>query len=310
MSGYTATLMIQVLLSTFNGARYLQPLLDSVLAQDVGGLSVLVRDDGSADETVALLDACAATHPGVRVLRGENIGFARSFMRLLEASSSAAQYIAFCDQDDVWQPGKLARAVNGLSHCPPEVPALYCSRLTVVDERLNPLGRSPIPKKELSFRNALVENRLAGCTMLMNQAARRILLRAIPENLVAHDWWTYLIVSAFGTVRFDRESRVLYRQHTSNVIGIRLGSVRRLHFKIRRYWRIGAAQPVVGQAEELNRLYGGSLSDEHRRILGRFLRSSRQRFWGRCRYACFCEVYRQSVFDNLVLKALISLKRL
>ncbi len=302
--------MIQVLLSTYNGARYLRPLLDSVLAQDVPGLSVLVRDDGSVDETVALLDACAATHPAVRVLRGENIGFARSFMRLLEVSSSAAQYVAFCDQDDVWQPGKLARAVNGLSHCPPDVPALYCSLLTVVDESLNPLGWSPIPKKELSFRNALVENRIAGCTMLMNQAVRRILLRAIPENLVAHDWWTYLIVSAFGTVCFDRESRVLYRQHASNVVGIRLGSIRRLYFKIRRYWRIGAAQPVVRQAEELNRLYGPSLSDEHRRILGRFLGGSRKWFWGRVRYACFCDVYRQSAFDTLVLKALISLNRL
>jgi len=302
--------MIQVLLSTYNGARYLRPLLDSVLAQDVPGVSVLVRDDGSDDDTATLLETYAATHPGVRVLRGENIGFALSFMRLLEVSSPAAQYVAFCDQDDIWQSEKLSRAVNGLSHCPQEVPALYCSRLTVVDQRLNPLGWSRIPKRELTFRNALVENCLAGCTMLMNQAARRILLRAIPKDLVAHDWWTYLIVSAFGTVCFDRESRVLYRQHASNVVGIRLGSIRRLHFKIRRYWRIGSAHPVVRQAEELNRLYGPSLSSEQRRILGRFLGGSGKQFWGRLRYACFSDVYRQSAFDNLVLKALISLNRL
>jgi hypothetical protein len=134
--------------------------------------------------------------------------------------------------------------------------------------------------------------------MLMNQAARRILVRAIPENLVAHDWWTYLIVSAFGTVHFDRESRVLYRQHASNVVGMHLGAIRRLHFKIRRYWRIGMTHPVVRQAEEFNRLYGGVLSNDHRWILGRFLAGSRKRFWGRFRYACSCDVYRQSVFDT------------
>jgi len=302
--------MIQILLSTYNGARYLRPLLDSLLAQDVPGVSVLIRDDGSDDDTATLLGAYAASHPAVRVLRGENIGFARSFMRLLEASSPAAEYVAFCDQDDIWQSEKLSRAVHGLSHYPQEIPALYCSRLTVVDHRLNPLGWSRIPKRELSFRNALVESCIAGCTMLMNQAARRTLLRAIPENLVAHDWWTYLIVSAFGTVCFDRESRVLYRQHPSNVVGIRLGSIRRLLYKIRRFWRIGTEQPVVRQAEELNRLYGPFLSEEQRRILGRFLGASRKQFWGRLRYASFCEVYRQSAFDNLVLKALISLNRL
>ena len=302
--------MIQVLLSTYNGARYLRPLLDSLLAQDVPDLSVLVRDDGSDDDTATILDTYAASHPAVRVLRGENIGFARSFMRLVEMSSPAAEYVAFCDQDDVWLPGKLSRAVDGLSDCPPEIPALYCSRLTVVDARLDPLGWSRIPRRGLSFGNAVVENCIAGCTMLMNQAARRILLRAIPVNLVAHDWWTYLIISAFGRVCFDPESRVLYRQHASNVVGIRLGSIRRLHFKIRRYLRIGANQPVVRQAEELNRLYGPSLPDEHRRVVGRFLGSSRKRFWGRFRYACFSDVYRQSAFDNLVLKALISLNRL
>src|SRR5215469_2768853 len=117
--------MIQVLLSAYNGERYLEPQLDSVLAQDVAGLSVLVRDDGSTDSTPMLLERYAAQHSSIRLLRGENFGFARSFMHLLERSSATARYVAFCDQDDVWQPGKLSRAIAVLRTHPEEIPTLY-----------------------------------------------------------------------------------------------------------------------------------------------------------------------------------------
>jgi len=302
--------MIQVLLSTYNGERYLGAQLDSVLAQDVSGLSVLVRDDGSRDNTVALLERYAAKHSSIQLLRGENIGFAHSFMRLLEGSSAAAQYIAFCDQDDVWLPGKLSRGIDALRRSAESLPALYCSRLAVVDERLSRLGFSRIPRRGLSFQNALVENGIAGCTMLLNQSARQVLLRAMPETLIAHDWWVYLIVSAFGTVSYDPEVRILYRQHGSNVFGLRLGSVRRSLYKIRRYRRIGRFQPVVTQAEELDRLYGSSLPETSRGVLQRFVRGCRRKPFGRLRYACSGEVYRQSATDNLVLKALITFHRL
>jgi len=302
--------MIQVLLSAYNGERYLESQLDSVLAQDVVGLSVLVRDDGSTDNTPVLLERYAAKHSSIQLLRGENIGFARSFMHLLERSSAEARYVAFCDQDDVWQPGKLSRAIDVLRTHPEQNPTLYCSRLTVVDERLSRLGSSRIPRRGLSFQNALVENGIAGCTMLMNRSARGILLRAMPDTLVAHDWWVYLIVSAFGTVCFDPEPRILYRQHGSNVFGLRLGSMQRLLYKIRRYRRIGRFQPVVRQAEELDRLYGSSLPESARGVLRRFVHGCRKRPFGRFCYACSGEIYRQSALDNLVLKALITLKRL
>jgi glycosyltransferase involved in cell wall biosynthesis len=303
-------LTVQILLSTHNGAAYLQPLMQSLLAQDYAQLAILVRDDGSSDDTIPLLQDYAGIHPHITVVYGANIGFAQSFLRLLELSSPTADYIAFCDQDDVWQPDKVSRAVQVLKQCRHDIPALYSSRLAVVDQDLNPLGWSRILTKTLAFQNALVECPIAGCTMLINQAARRVLLRAIPQNINAHDWWTYLVVSAFGMAYFDKEARVLYRQHASNVIGIRLGSIKRLRFKMRRFWRIGKLQLVMRQAEEFHRLYGAALPSDERRALERFLGSRRKRFVGRLGYACSCEVYRQSVFDNLVLKALISLNRL
>jgi glycosyltransferase involved in cell wall biosynthesis len=301
---------VQVLVSTYNGAAYLKAQIDSLLAQDHAPVKILVRDDGSSDGTVALLREYQAAHPGIEVVLGANLGFAQSFLTLLTLSSPTADYIAFCDQDDVWRPGKISRAAHFLKAYPKETPTLYCSRFTVVDENLGVLGQSRILKRELSFRNALVECPTPGPTIVISQAARRLLLQGIPPNIYSHDWWAYLVVSAFGKIVFDDEPTILYRQHASNVVGTRVGFLRRVGVKIRRFWKIGKRQVVLKQAEELSRLYGPALTAEQRWTLERFVGSSRKQFLGRLRYACSCDVYRQSAFDSLVLRALISLNRL
>src|SRR5690242_9732967 len=109
---------VQVLLSTYNGEPYLRPQLDSVLAQDYPRLTILARDDSSQDGTLALLREYAARYPALTVLSGENRGAAQSFMQLLQWSSPAADYFAFCDQDDVWHSDKISRAVEWLRRCP------------------------------------------------------------------------------------------------------------------------------------------------------------------------------------------------
>jgi hypothetical protein len=178
---------------------------------------------------------------------GENIGFAQSFLQLLRLSSATAQYLACCDQDDVWRPDKLSRVARMLSRYPEKTPALYSSRLAVVDKHLKPLGWSRLPRKGLSFRNALVECPIAGCTMLMNRAARQVLIPTVPEQVWAHDWWIYLVVSALGTASFDPESRVLYRQHRSKVVGIRLSATIALQAAAVSEDRELAARPEAGR---------------------------------------------------------------
>lgn len=302
---------VQVLLSTYNGAVYLKQQIASLVAQDYSDVRILVRDDGSSDGTIAILqDLQAIHHPRLEVVYGANVGFAQSFLELLKLSSPTANYVAFCDQDDVWHPGKVSRATQILTRALLDTPTLYSSCLTITDEDLNALGQSRIPRKELSLRNALVECPTPGPTMVMNQAARRLLLHGIPQNIYSHDWWTYLVVSAFGRVIFDAEPSLLYRQHASNVFGTRVGFIRRLGFKIRRFWRTGKGQPVTKQAEDFYRLYGPTLSADQRRSVERFVDSNRRGVWGRLRYVCSCDVYRQTRFDNLVLRALIVLNRL
>jgi hypothetical protein len=169
---------------------------------------------------------------------------------------------------------------------------------------LEELGHSDIPMKDLSFRNALVENQVRGCTALLNRAARRLLTQ-VPAACVSHDWWMYLVISVFGKVVYDSESRILYRQHGSNVFGIPTGRIATWTNKIRQFLRDGGCNLVVEQAEAFRLLHGSSLAEEHRRVLDRFLQN--KGFWGRLCYALSCDVYRQTRRDHYILKVRLAL---
>jgi glycosyltransferase involved in cell wall biosynthesis len=259
---------VQVLLSTYNGQKYLKELMDSVLNQDVPDLEVLVRDDGSTDETLRILEKYSGLK-NVQILPGKNLGVVRSFFTLLEISSPDAEYIAFCDQDDVWKEDKVSRAISILEKHGNNVPAMYCSRLTLADENLKILGFSRIPGQELAFGNALVQNVATGCTIIINNAARQLILKKLPSAAMIHDWWIYQVVSAFGKVIYDVESRILYRQHSANVIGEKSGLLAKWIKRVGRFLKYVRTPFVTTQAKEFSKIYGESLPVDKKIILDR-----------------------------------------
>lgn len=295
---------VVVLLSTYNGARYLEAQLDSLLAQDYPNIVIQIRDDGSSDATLPILDAYAVNHPAVRVTRGTNVGVARSFLTLLAEADPACSYYAFCDQDDVWLPDKISVAVQNLAAAGRDTPGLYFSRVEYVDDKLNHLRLSPAPRRP-GFGNALVENCAPGCTMLINQAARQLILSRPPSSVFVHDSWTYLVVSAFGQLVFDDVARIKYRQHATNVFGAVTSPLARVRQRLHRLRR-GQAQEYLAQAREFARLYTDSLSPEHARTLQRFLHC-RQNLARRIIYALTMDTWRQSRWESLILRILIVL---
>ncbi|OYX69348.1 MAG: hypothetical protein B7Y79_00020, partial [Rhodospirillales bacterium 35-44-4] len=214
------TAPIQILLSTYNGAEYLMELLASLDNQrGAPEWNLLWRDDGSSDNSQSLLRNRDRT---TELVEGEaHLGPARSFLCLLAEAPEDAKAFAFCDQDDVWLPDKLARAWSWVSAQPSGYPALYFARQQLVDAALRPIGLSPEVRRPPSFNNALVQNIATGCTIMMNGAARRLILSApLPPDGSMHDWWTYLLVSgAGGIICADQEPTILYRQHNKNTIG-------------------------------------------------------------------------------------------
>lgn len=217
---------IAILLAAYNGEQFLLAQLQSLLDQrDCPSWQLFWRDDGSQDRSAALIAGFASgLAPGrVRQIAGpeSTIGSTPSFLTLLAAAPEAAGLFAFCDQDDVWLPHKLARARAKLAAVPPGIPALYCAKQTLVDDNLQPIGESPKVCRRPGFANALVQNIATGCTVMLNRAARALILAAppVPEGTY-HDWWCYLLVSgAGGVVIYDPEPVILYRQHQTNAVG-------------------------------------------------------------------------------------------
>ena len=126
--------------------------------------------------------------------------------------------VAFSDQDDVWLPEKLSRALTAIEPLPG--PALYCSRQILVDDALVTIGPSAPFRRPPGFAAALTQNIATGCTVVLDPAAAALVAASTPPVGPLHDWWSYLLVTgAGGRVVADPEPTMLYRQHASNLVG-------------------------------------------------------------------------------------------
>lgn len=213
---------VAVLMATQNGALYLQDQLESLVRQTHPAIDVHVSDDGSTDGTMAILRNWETRWPKGRfvISQGPGRGFAENFRALVVNADTDASYYAFCDQDDVWEPDKLERAIGWIGG-PTDTPKLFCSRTKLVSEVGRETGHSVLFSRQPSFRNALVQSIAGGNTMVFNRAAHRLLAIASARSaFVSHDWWAYLIVTgAGGEVHYTPEPLVRYRQHRLNMVG-------------------------------------------------------------------------------------------
>lgn len=215
---------IHILLATYNGARYLAEQLQSISRQTHSAWTLTVSDDGSTDDTLAIVQRFAAqVDQPVTVLQGPRQGSSTAnFAHLLgkAPAGNSQDLYAFCDQDDVWHDNKLERAVQFHAKHPSQSVRLYCGRTQFVNEYLLPIGLSPSIERPPSFGNALVQNIASGNTMVFSQAVLSAHKKVKSTHSVWHDWTTYIVATAIGgMVWFDNEPCLFYRQHGGNVIG-------------------------------------------------------------------------------------------
>ena len=226
---------VAILLSTRNGALFLQEQLESIVAQSVATWVIYWRDDGSSDGTPDLmrsfarqagLDRCIEV--GARDGTGVgHIGIAASFLALLRAAPAGC-VVAFADQDDVWLPDKLERGLAALSAADPDRPALYCARQRLVDDRLRTLGLSPHRGPPPACPAGLTQTVATGGTVMLNPRAAALVAGARAPDGTLHDWWSYLVVGAAGGILIaDPVPTVLYRQHRRNAVGAPHSALRR-----------------------------------------------------------------------------------
>jgi len=214
--------LVAILLCTYQGTRYLAEQLDSMDAQDHRNFIVWASDDNSKDDTHHILQQYQSSwgRECFSIRSGPQEGLVANFLSLTCNKDIQADYYAYADQDDIWEPDKLSRAIAKLEQVPNDVPALYGSRTRLIDENGRNTGFTPLYDKPPSFANALAQNIFGGNTMVMNNAAREVLLAAGKKEVVYHDWWAYILITAAGgTVFYDPYPAVRYRQHDSNILG-------------------------------------------------------------------------------------------
>lgn len=257
---------ITVLMSTYNGEKYICEQIDSILAQKDVEVTLLVRDDGSTDNTLNILERYK-TNKKLEYYTGNNCGPQLSFMHLLQ-NSDDNDYYAFADQDDFWMEDKLICAINSMKD-KKDVPALYLSQTQLTDESLN-LKKSIIINPLLTFGESLIYKFAGGCTMVMNHKLRTYISDKMPDVMPMHDIWIYTFaLSVNSHVTFDNTPHILYRQHTNNAVGQGQGFVYEWRQRLHRL--LSQSGERHNQASELKKCYYDIITDENKSILNLFL---------------------------------------
>lgn len=271
-------------MATWNGSRFIGEQLESLFSQSFQAFRLVVRDDGSTDTTLDIVEGYKNRYSG-RIVVYQNpirLGPCANFSLLLQ--ESIAPYVAFCDQDDIWRKDKLEISFEAMQRLEnkhgPDTPAIVFSDMTPIDERGRTLAPSwwkaaHVNPIRASLGTMLVQNLVTGCTSMAN---RSLISKAcpIPMGAEMHDAWLGLVAAAFGVLCPLTESTVRYRQHDGNAWGAgqRKTSTNLLQ-KIRNDRQLVKAR-VEGsrqQARLFTRYYDRQLSDQQRRTLSAWSRS-------------------------------------
>lgn len=299
---------IQILLSTFNGEKFLARQLDSLLNQDYPDFEIRVRDDGSSDKTCDILSEYQAKHSNISVVFAENIGVTRSYFELIKQAN--ADFYALCDQDDIWLPEKLSRGLAVIRQCNNASFSLYCSALQFVDADLSRIGATVSPRYQC-LENAVMENIATGCTVIFGQSLRTLFLQATPEKMHMHDWWLYLLACSFGNIVFDPQSLVLYRRHEDTVTGLQLKSSRTIVARLKGFWGfIFLKRQLYGlnQAINFGKTYADQLNPEQQMLFGQLSRlQDKRNLIDRFKFAMHSVVLFNDRLDNFAVRLLVLL---
>ncbi|MCZ4673875.1 glycosyltransferase family 2 protein [Citrobacter sedlakii] len=299
---------VAVLLSTYNGEKYILEQLQSLRNQYTDfPVDIHIRDDGSNDNTCKIIQDYSKNKGSVFLYQGDNIGVVASFLWLVD-NINGYDYYAFCDQDDVWEPLKIFAAVHKLEPLGQNTATVYCSAYDYVDQELKFLGNFR-SRSDFSLNNILIENCAPGCTLLFNNRMREvykdITLENISRKIIMHDWFFVILASIFGKVVYDNNSYLLYRQHANNVVGKKNGFISILLAKIKQFNKDKRKKrhPLSIQME----LVAECCADNKKQcayIISEKFNSSQTNLFKRMSYIVSGHIIRAKFIDDVIFKAL------
>ena len=238
--------IVQILLATYNGEKFLREQLDSIIHQEYKSWNILIHDDGSTDNTILILSEYQNNYPNkIRLLIDQKIFYSarKNFFHLIEHRSRKANLYCLCDQDDIWHKRKLELIIERYISKEERKPLLIHSDLSLIDAGGKLLEKSHnklinFQKNSISKKTSIYYNPIPGCAMTINSAlADKI---SYCKYMVMHDWW--ILLSALhenSNIIYIKFPLVKYRQHSENVLGYKKFNIFiliiRLFFKIPKY---------------------------------------------------------------------------
>lgn len=290
--------LVAICMSTYNGEKYLEEQLKSLFSQTYSNIKIYVRDDGSSDKTKEIL--CKYKEKIVIVESTKNLGVVQSFMQLLKYVEDA-DYYAFCDQDDIWLPNKIERAVEKLEESNNRIPTMYFSDYDYCDENMNYISRSAINKNGPSFQNALVECISLGMNMVINHSLRDIIVKNRMEKAMYHDWIIYLISSAIGNIIYDREVSVKYRRHGNNVSTVNQNFIQFQIWRIKQIFKKSYFKQLKEQLIEFEKIYKKQLKPKDKKLLSLFTKKNYS-FINAMKKVFYPHMFRQKIVDDIFIR--------
>ena len=261
---------VLVLMSTYNGEKYLREQVESILEQKDVDIFLLIRDDGSSDTTPIIAKDLANKNPNIEFICAQNVGAAYSFcelMRIARSRVDSFDFYAFSDQDDIWLPEKLSEACRKIKELPQDKPALYFSNLYITREEICQKDMMYERNLPINKSHLLVENFASGCTVLFNSLTLLTFLDHPINNLQMHDLRLIHMCMLLGNIVYDSNSYIYYRQHSGNAIGANYYLRQRLNSKMKSLTNFWKQHCREEEAKEVLFSYGQLLNDEDRKIV-------------------------------------------
>lgn len=293
---------VAVIISTYNGEKYIGEQIESILNQTFPSIDIYVRDDGSRDGTKAILESYAKKSR-VACWLADNVGVTQSFLEALEYAGDAYDYYAFCDQDDRWHPDKVSRAIDVLEDGL-DCPKLFFSELTICDKALNEVEKSQFKRSDIRYSLFYFDNMCSGNTMVFNSLLRELVLKHDYSNVFYHDWWFALVAAHLGKIYYCSDSLLDYRRIEESVS---LNGRKRLHLiagRIKEFLLSEKLQLISQQIDSFFNEYKDLLNPEQRK------RAELVSSDFRIRKALAPFRFRQSLFDEISIRLLCLFKLL
>lgn len=258
-----------VLMSTYNGEKYLSQQLDSLINQSLKPDKILIRDDGSSDNTIDIINEYKKQYTFIDYYTGDNLGPGKSFWDLIN-NCKKYDYYALCDQDDVWFKDKLEVAIKTLQEQDNNIPLLYCSKYTLTDENLNPIDSNVSSLYNYSdFQHSLIYHTAPGCTFVFNDASREKIKEYNPDKqyFVIHDAIIHKVVTLFGKMILDKTSHIYYRQHNQNQIGMSANKIDTFFKRVKHFISGDIKNYRSNTAKSLLEVYGEECDRDKRELI-------------------------------------------